>query len=310
LRFARGYTTAIVALAMGLLGSCATFAPPPRVEHEPRAVSPLPFTGPNAPVALVLSGGAARGFAHVGVLRVLEENGLKPDLIVGSSAGSIVGALYASGLSAEEVDAALAELSASAFTDFVLPRFAFLPGELGLVKGERLRKFVEKHLPEPLIERFPIRFAAVATDLASGEAHAFHSGDASLAVRASTAVPGILTPVEIGGRRFADGQIASPLPTAIARQLGAHIVIAVDVIYPPQHAVLGSPLGVVFQAFVISTHALKSHEARDADVIIEPAIAHTPSQFGLAARRDLVEAGERAAREALPRIRAKLGKSP
>lgn len=287
-------------------GGCATFAPSPRVASEPATVSAAPFNSRRLPVALVLSGGGVRGFAHVGVLKIIVQNDITPDLIVGSSAGSIVGALYASGRSASEVDSALAQVSSSLFRDVVIPGFGFLPGELGFVKGERLRVFVRDRLRHERIEDFPIRFAAVVTDLHSGVAQAFNSGDASLVVRASSAVPGVVTPVEVRGRYYGDGQIASPLPVRIARTLGAKIVIAVDVSYPPEDALLSNPLGVVFQAFAISVNRLRDYELREADVVIQPAISPTPGQLGLSARRALVEAGERAARAQLPQIREAL----
>ena len=303
---ARAFVLCLCAAALLVLPSCATFAPPPRVAREPASVAPLPLVTSGTPVALVLSGGAARGFAHVGVLQALEEAGIRPDLIVGSSAGSIVGALYASGLSAHEVDAALGEMSLAVFNDIVLPSLGFWPGELGLVKGEKLRVFIRDRLRHELIEDFPIRFAAVATDLSSGRAEAFNSGDASLAVRASSAVPGVITPAEIRGRHFGDGQIASPLPVKVARDLGAKVVIAVDVLYPPRDALLSSAPGVVFQAFTISMNRLRDYELREADIVIQPDIPATQSQFGLSARGWLVETGKAAALKALPQIREKL----
>ena len=300
--FERGLVTVAAVLVLLVASGCATFAPPPQVASEPSEVAPAPFTK-SLPMALVLSGGSARGFAHIGVLRVLEENGIRPDLVVGSSAGSIVGALYASGHTAAEVDRALAEMSASVFRDVVLPGLVFLPGELGFIKGEKLRKFIRDRLLHERIEEFPIRFAAAVTDLQSGTVHAFNAGDASLAVRASSAVPGVLTPVGLRGRYYGDGQISSPLPVAIARRLGAKIVIAVDVIYPPQDALLWSAPGVVLQAFTIAMNRLRDYELREADIVIQPSIPPTTAQFGLDSRPGLIEVGETAAREALPRIR-------
>lgn len=295
---------------MGLLAvlsaGCGTFSPPPVVGREPASVAPAPLPRAGTALALVLSGGAARGFAHVGVLQALEEHGIRPDIVVGSSAGAVVGALYASGLAAAEVDAALAQMSGAMFTDLVLPRFGFLYGDLGLVKGEKIRRFVRDQLRHELIEDFPLRFAAVATDLRSGATRVLNAGDASLAVRASIAMPGIMTPVEIGGALLADGQIASPLPVRAARHLGAHVVIAVDVLYPAEHAALTSPLAVVFQAFTISMNRLRDLERHDADVVIEPRIPPTEGQLGLASRAWLVEAGREAARAAMPAIAAAL----
>ena len=294
-----------LALAVTIAG-CATFAPPAPVAHEPRAVPPAAFETDHVPVALVLSGGTARGFAHVGVIKVLEENGIKPDLIVGSSAGSIVGALYSSGLSAAELERALGEMRLSVFRDLVLPGLGYTPGESGFVKGEKLRTFVRDRLRHERIENFPIRFAAVATDMKTGGPVAFNSGDAALAVRASSAVPGVLTLVEIGGRYYGDGEIASPLPVAAARKLGAKLVIAVDVLYPPGDALLSSVFSAVFQAFTISTNRLRDYEAREADLLIVPQIPSTQGQFGFSDREMLIRSGESAARAALPALKKAL----
>ena len=287
-----------------LLGGCATFQPPMPVDEPPAAVAAKPFPPDRRPVALVLSGGSARGFAHVGVIKVLEAHGLRPDIIVGSSAGSIVGALYASGLTAAQLDSALAQMDRSVFTDFVWPGLGFLPGELGFVRGDKLHRFLDARLKHHHIQDFPIRFAAVATELATGKQVAFNSGDAGVAVLASSAVPGVISPVYINRKYFGDGQIASPLPVATARELGAATVIAVDVIYPPEDAFVYSAIGVIFQAFAVSVYRLKEYEKAGADLVVTPALRKTSGQFAFADRTHLIAAGEQAALQALPAIRA------
>ena len=286
-----------------LLGGCATFQPPTPSSNPPAVIATKPFPPGKVPIALVLSGGSARGFAHVGVIKVLEQNGLKPDIVVGASAGSIVGALYASGLTAAELEAALAQMDNSVFTDFVLPGLGFLPGEMGFVRGEKLHQFVDTRLKTHHIEDFPIRFAAVATELSTGKLAAFNAGDAGLAVLASSAVPGVITPVVIDRRYYGDGQIASPLPVGTARDLGAKIVIAVDVVYPPQDAFLYSAVSVLFQAFAVSGHRLKEFEKAGADLVIAPTIEKTSGQFSFADRQRLITAGEQATLGMLPAIR-------
>ena len=292
-----------------LLGGCATFRPPMPVDEPPAVVSARPFPTGKVPVALVLSGGSARGFAHVGVIKVLEAHGLKPDIIVGTSAGSIVGALYASGLTAAELEAAVAQLDSSAFTDFVLPGLGFLPGEMGFVRGEKLHRFIDARLMRHHIQDFPIRFAAVATELSTGKPVAFNSGDAGLAVVASSAIPGVIMPVQIGKNQYGDGQIASPLPVAAARALGAKVVIAVDVIYPPEDAFVYSAVGVMFQAFAVSVYRLKEYEKAGADVVIAPVIGKTQGQFTFADRQHLILVGEQSALTMLPVIRAAFAKN-
>jgi len=283
-------------------GGCATLD-----RLSPRASAPLDpprYAAPqgDAPrIALVLSGGAARGFAHLGVLRVLEREGLRPDLVVGSSAGAIVGALYASGLHVAEIEAAMQELGWGTLVDIDLVRTVL--GSLGLARGERLEAFLRERLRTP-IERFPIRFAAVTTDLSSGETILFNQGDAARAVRASSAVPGLYEPVEIGARRLVDGQITSPLPVGAARSLGARVVVAVDVVYPPEQSSPTHAVGVLFQSMLISTWRHLMNERALADLVLAPSIEPTSSQFGLGDRDWLVKTGEAAAENALPSLRA------
>lgn len=293
-----------------LLGGCATFQPPMQSEHPPAAIAAKPFPVGKVPVALVLSGGSARGFAHVGVIKVLERHGLKPDLIVGTSAGSIVGALYASGLTAAELEAAVAQMDKSVFNDYVLPGLGFLPGEMGFVRGEKLHRFIDARLKTHLIEDFPIRFAAVATEFSTGKVTAFNSGDAGLAVVASSAVPGVITPVVIDRRYYGDGQVASPLPVGTARALGAMVVIAVDVVYPPQDAFLYSAVSVLFQSFAVSVHKLKEFEKAGADLVIAPTLEKTSGQFSFSDRQNLIDAGEQTALKMLSTIRDIFEKRP
>lgn len=239
-----------------------------------------PPSGVQRRVALVLSGGGARGFAHLGVLRVLEREGWRPDLVVGTSAGAIVGAMYASGLSVAEIETAAATLDWSVLFG-VDPVRALLSGiGLGIVRGERLEKFLRRHLGVP-IERFPIRFAAVAADMERGEVVTLNQGDAARAVLASCAVPGLYTPVNARGLLLADGQVVSPLPVQTARSLGAVRVLAVDVVYPPQHSEMTNPISMLFQSMIVSSwrHALAARAL--ADLVITPEI-RTTSQLGLA----------------------------
>lgn len=288
------------------LSGCATFAPPPRVEEEPRTIAHETRPG-SVNVALVLSGGGFRGFAHVGVIRVLEEHGIRPDLIIGSSAGALFGALYASGLDAGQVEEVARRMDFSLFRDFVLPGLVFTPGELGFIRGEKLLRFIEGNIPRRHMQDFPLRFGAVVTDLKSGAPRTFNAGSAAKAVVASSAIPGVLMPAYIEGGLYGDGQIASPVPVASAREMGASIVIAVDVVYPPQEAFLSSAIGVLFQAFAISSRRLADQELAAADVVIAPDIPPTTGQYTFSSRDMLIRAGERAAREALPRIRQALG---
>jgi NTE family protein len=233
----------------------------------------------------------------------LEANGMKPDLIVGCSAGSVIGALYASGLDSRGLDQALEKMDANVFGELAIPGLGFLSSPLGLVQGEGLHAFVDRSARRHVIEEFPIKFAAVATDLGTGLPTLFNSGDVGLAVHASSAVPGLITPAKIAGRIYSDCQISSPLPIRAAKRLGARKVIAVDVVYPPEDAVLTSALRVTFQALTIATYRLKESELGEADLVISPDLPSTSGQFGFSDRTMIIEAGARAAQAALPGIR-------
>lgn len=217
--------------------------------------------------------------------------------------GSIVGALYASGLDAAELEAAIAELGGGQFADVDLRGLGILPGSLGVVRGDRLHRFIDDHAKSHRIEDFPIRFAVVATDLGTGEPRIFNAGDVGMAVRASSAVPGIIAPAEIGGRLYSDGQLSSPVPVDVARRLGARVVIAVDVIYPPRDGSPRTAMGVMFQAFAITVHRLKAEEIARADVVIAPEVGRASGQMSFGDRERLVAAGERAVYDAISRLR-------
>lgn len=294
----------IAGAVLPLFAGCATPAPGAARRtgdalEEPGFMEPP--QGTQRRLALVLSGGSARGFAHLGVLRVLEREGWRPDLVVGTSAGAIVGAMYASGLSVADIEAAAATLDWSMLFDFDLVRSLLGGIGLGIVPGERLERFLRQHLPVP-IERFPIPFAAVAADMEQGEVVALNRGDAARAVLASSAVPGLYAPVRIRGQLLADGQVVSPLPVLTARRLGAVRVLAVDVVYPPQHSEMSNPVSMLFQSMIVSgwRHALAARAL--ADLVITPNI-RTPSQLGLASRAWVTEAGERAANAQLVELR-------
>lgn len=296
---------AVAAALLPLVGGCVVhrrlgLSDPylPAVE-DPRFVAP-PGDRRHR-VALVLSGGAARGFAHIGMLRVLEREGLRPDLIVGSSAGAIVGALVASGMTVEQIERAADQLDWSMLFDVDPVRLLLGGVGLGLVPGTRLEQFLRSHLRLP-IERFPIAFAAVATDMESGDVVPLNHGDAPRALRASSAVPGVYSPIRASGRLLADGQVGSPLPVAVARRLGALRVLALDVVYPPQHSEITSPVSMLFQSLIVSGWRHVLAERAQADLVVAPEI-RTTEQLGLGSRAWVTQAGEHAAQVRLGEIR-------
>ncbi len=252
----------------------------------------------RAPVALVLGGGGCRGYGHIGVLRVLEQNGLKPDLVVGSSAGSLVGAVWAAGLRVREIERYGERMSPNMMRDWVFPK-------LGLFGGDAVRRFVVGRVGARTIESLPMRFAAVATDLRTGELVILDRGDLATAVQASSSAPGLLEPVRIGSRMLVDGNLVAPVPVQAARRLGAQRVIAVDVSFPPEQADLGDPFDALYQGFSILTRKLALEERAKADIVIAPELPKH-DEMSRATLSSLVEAGERAALAALPAVRALL----
>ena len=268
-----------------------------RTAHAAHDVASLLPRARPARVALALGGGGCRGHGHIGVLRALEKSGLKPDLVVGSSAGSLVGALYAAGISADELEYYGQRMSPNLMRDWVFPN-------LGIFGGDRIRRFVAERVGERTIESLPVRFAAVATNLKNGVLVALDQGDAGLAVQASCSVPGLLEPVRIDGQVLVDGNLSAPVPVVAARRLGARHVIAVDVTFPPEQANLGDPFDVLYQAFSILTRKLAIEEREVADLVIAPRLPGRNHEMSTVTSKALVEAGERAALEVMPQLRA------
>lgn len=285
--------------AASLLASCATFD---------KAIGPSSAAVPSAPVAVVkpapkvvlaLGGGAARGFAHIGVIKTLESHGIVPDYVIGTSAGSVVGALYAAGYNGFDLQKLAMQMDEAAITDWSL-------ADRGVLKGEALQKFVNDAVRNQPIEKLHRPFAAVATDLRSGEPIVFRSGNTGMAVRASSSVPGVFQPVAINGREYVDGGLASPIPVRAARAMGADVVIAVDISSKPQNAKVAGVMEVLLQTFTIMGTHLGQEELKEADVVIRPNIPNIGAT-NFKARNESILEGERAALAALPQIRARLG---
>lgn len=250
-------------------------------------------------IGLALSGGAARGMAHVGVLKVLLENGIPIDYVAGTSAGAIAGGAFASGLSVAEI----AELSARVRWS-LLGRFAF--SRFGILSTEPMRKYIGQNIPAKRFEDLILPFACVATDLNTGEPVVMkETGDLAAAITASCAIPGIYVPVTDGdGRMLIDGGVAEIIPTNTVRQLGADIVIAVDV-NSEGAKFLGAPqtvLGVFFQSAMMLMRNVSKHQLNSADIVIRPSVGHLRwDEVGRS--KEFIEAGEKATLEALPDIK-------
>lgn len=286
---------AMLGLATGLL------SPDIAIRGVDAATGSNICAGKSCRLALVLGGGCHRALAHVGVIKVLEANGITPDLVVGTSAGSMVGALYASGLRAAALEKAAAELTWDAIQKFELSRFGFYT-------ADPLRAYINRAVKGKKIEEFPVRYAAVAADLQTGTPRMFISGEAGLAVQASASTPGVFQPTMVDGRPLVDGGVISPVPVMMARNLGADTVIAVNVSFPPAEARLRDVVDVVMQAFTISTHQLVMRELAAANVVVAPAIPQV-DDMGFENHPLFITTGERAASAALPAIRKALSRS-
>ena len=264
-------------------------------------------TASDSPVAkrvpkfgLALGGGAARGFAHVGVIQVLEEAGIKPDYVVGTSAGSLVAAFYASGKNGAQLQQLSETMDEATITDWTIPLLS-----RGMMRGDALARYVNSKTGNQKIEDLPMSLGIVATDLQTGQGVLFQRGDLGTAVRASSSVPSVFEPVKIGTREFVDGGLVSPVPVRFARQMGAEFVLAVDISSTPENAKTGDMFQILMQTFTIMGKSINNLELREADVVVRPALG-TVGSAEFSARRKSIEAGRAAMLAALPKVRVAL----
>jgi NTE family protein len=223
-----------------------------------------------------------------------------PDIVVGTSAGAVVGALYSSGLSGFELQKMALDMDEGQIGDWSLP-------DRGVFKGEALQNFVNRAVGNRPLEKLPRSFGVVATDLKSGEAVVFRSGNTGMAVRASAAVPGVFQPVSINGREYVDGGLVSPIPAKAVRNLGANFVIAVDISVKPRDARTASTLDVLLQTFAIMGQSISRYETAEADIVIRPVTAELPAT-DFAGRHRAVLEGEKAAAAAMAEIKDRLAR--
>ena len=288
-------------LASVLLGSLALAlagcAVPPTQPIAP--VAPVVKAAPKPPrIGLALGGGAARGFAHIGVLQVLEEQGIKPDLIVGTSAGSVAAPLYASGKTPVEMADMGMNMDESSITDWIFPGRS-------LLKGEALAKYVRGFTGGTQIENMRLPLGIVATDLNSGQPILFRKGDAGTAVRASSSVPGVFQPVKIGAREYVDGGLVSPVPVRFAKQMGADLIIAVDISSIPEGQPTKGAIDILMQTFNIMGHSISQYELKDADVVMRPKLEGIGSA-DFSQRRLSILAGREAALTVLQQLKERI----
>ena len=296
-------------LSLGL-AACSSVPIAPPAGDAPAQAKPV-ASGPAATVTpvperrvprigLALGGGAARGFAHVGVIQVLEEAGLAPQLVAGTSAGSLVAALYASGRSPQELRRIADSMEEAQITDWMLPLL-----NRGALRGEALARYVNTQVAGKSIEQMKIPLGIVATDLRTGEAVTFRRGNTGSAVRASSAVPAVFQPVRIGEHEYVDGGLVAPVPVRQAREMGANFVLAVDISSDPESNPAGDTFQILLQTFAIMGKSINQLALKDADMVVRPALSGVKSA-DFSARRRSIEAGRLAMLAALPQLKARL----
>lgn len=301
----RYFLGSLLLLGVAALSACAGKPAKPEPVQPVVAQQPVPVKPPAKPlpppkirIGLALGGGAAKGFAHIGVIKMLEANGIKAEFVAGTSAGSVVGAMYAAGMDAYRMQQHALVLDEASIRDISL-----FSG--GLIKGLKLQDYVNGMVGNKPIEALRLPFAVVATQLETGQRTVFTRGNTGQAVRASSSVPGVFEPVKIGKFNYVDGGIVSPVPVDAARQLGADLVIAVDISSKASGKAPADLLGIVNQSIMIMGQKLGEQELARADVVIRPRVnAIGPTEF--AQRNQAIMEGERAAQAAMPQIRARI----
>lgn len=289
----------LLASACVFSAGCASLHP---TTETPSARTPPPspvYRDVLPKVGIALGGGGARGFAEVGVLRVLEEEKIPIDLVVGTSVGSLIGAFYADTGSARNLEAIALSVEESDIFDYGL--LSVFSG--GFIKGERMERLLQSRMRHKTIETLPVPFTAVAVDLRTGAPIGFERGSVARAVHASSAIPGVFVPVEIGGHTYVDGGVASLVPTDFARRKGAEVLIAVSISPALPATAPSTPLEIAFHAVTIMSANIGRLCSADADVTIHPDVGNV-AYDDFSQKRRLMEAGAQAARTALPAIRA------
>lgn len=265
-----------------IITGCAT-APPVQIPSQT-----------PAKIALVLGAGASKGFAHIGVLKILETSKVPIHMIVGTSVGSFVGSLYASGYDAYALQKISLPLEKSDIVELTLP-------DNGFLKGERLRDFINKKVKNAPIEKLKIPFYAVATDIKTGEIAVFNAGNTGMAVQASCSIPGVFQPARFSGASYVDGGVVDPLAVDVARKYGADVVIAVDISSGVDTVVPTSTIETIMKSIQIMYSKMSQPSISQADVVIKPLVGFVGSA-DFNHRNEAIMEGEKAALAAMPSI--------
>nr|WP_277188877.1 patatin-like phospholipase family protein [Caballeronia sp. BR00000012568055] len=290
-----------LAAASSVLAACTTTST--STGGGTAAVTPPIKTDPQKPVriGLALGGGAARGFAHIGVIKALEARNVQVDLVAGTSAGSVIAALYASGMNGIAINKLALTMDEASISDWAMPFRA-----RGILQGVALQNYLNKTLDNRPIEKMARPLGIVATDLKNGQPILFQRGNTGVAVRASCSVPSIFEPVKIGDREYVDGGLVSPVPAAFARKMGAEFVIAVDISSRPENALTSSSFDVLMQTFTIMGQTIKAYELdKYADAVIRPNLA-AMSSSDFSQRNASILAGEEAVAKMWPALQRQL----
>ncbi|MGB8696435.1 patatin-like phospholipase family protein [Acinetobacter sp.] len=238
-------------------------------------------------VALVLGSGGARGYAHIGVIQVLEQQGIHPDFIVGTSAGSIVGSIYASGKTANELRDIALNMKAHDVRDVKLDIKGFFD-------GKKVENYVNQQVNNTPLELLKTPMYVVATELKEGKKVVFNYGNTGQAVRASVSIPSMFVPTKIGTDEYVDGGLVSPVPVDVARDLGADIIIAVDILAQPMHTETSNVWGLFNQNINIMQNHLAREELKHADIVIQPDLREKAHIFDVRGREMTIQAGAEA----------------
>ncbi len=290
----------VVLAGLGLLSACQTTPPIAVPKPPPATLIQVPQGPPPKPrIALVLGGGAARGFAHVGVIRALEQEKIPLDLLVGTSVGSLIGAIYASDLNSFDLEWTAFQLEKDDLFDFGVMNAV---SGMGLAKGDKLEDWVKQHVKTANIENMKLPFVAVATDLNWGQKVVLDKGSVARAVRASSAIPGVFQPVQHQGKILVDGGVVDNIPISVAKAKGADIVIAVDISANVGNTNITNLLGVTLQATNIMFALNVEHAKKDADVLITPTGIGDIGMLDFTQKKRCMQAGIEATQKAMPAI--------
>jgi NTE family protein len=295
---------AISLLTLTVCAACATTtasAPPPTAAPTPPPTgSTAAVVVPEPKIGLALGGGAARGFAHIGVIRVLEQERIPIDMVVGTSVGSLIGAIYAADKDSFDLEWTAFQLTQDDLFDFRLLNTVV---GMGYAKGEKLETWVTEKVKARNIEQLKIPFAAVATDLNWGGRVVMDKGPVAKAVHASSAIPGIFEPVNHYGKVLVDGGVVDNLPGDVARERGADVVIAVDISEEVGNTNIKNLVDVLLQTTNIMCAESVGHLRGSADVLISPKVGGV-GMLDFTKKKQTMQAGIDAARAAMPKIRA------